>query len=202
MSQACLFREVEARTHEYPRVHREVSRRQLGEGWESMYAEELADLERLRPLTRGECAPNRKALYEGLPDGDPVKAAAPCPWVSCRFHLHADVEPITEAPRDTRVNMFGEAPEPLETHRITVHETANPQWTCVLDAVDALHAQTDDPDSDDDEEENESPRETRDGLMTDTQIAEMLGISDEKVRQIHLGAVAKLAKKRRLQVLR
>lgn len=200
MSQPCLFDEPAKREHDYPKVHREVARRALGTGWEGMYAEELKDLERLRPLTRGECAPNRKALYASLPDDSEVKAAAPCPWVSCRYHLHVDVEPITVAPRDSAPNMFGEEQEPIETHNVIVHETANPKWTCMLDAIDAMHSQVDEPDDDDDEDA--PPRETRDGLMTDTEIAEMLGISDEKVRQIHKSGLAKLAGKRRLQVLR
>lgn len=56
------------------------------------YSEELRDIEALRPQTRADCHRVRLSLVAELPDGDPYKVHAPCPFVSCRYHLHADVD--------------------------------------------------------------------------------------------------------------
>lgn len=197
MSQGCLFGATPARRHDYPATRTEVARRMPAPEWRDMFTEELEELERLRPRTRGECHSARAAVYAALPDGDPVKTAAPCPWMRCQFHLHIDVDPVNEAQEDT---MFG-AGEVIETYRIKVHESAPMQHTCMLDAIDELHAQVDEEDEYDDWGDR-APRETRDGLMTDTEIAERLNISDEEVRKIHNKAVTKLAGKRHLKIWR
>jgi DNA-directed RNA polymerase sigma subunit (sigma70/sigma32) len=69
----------------------------------------------------------------------------------------------------------------------------------VLDAVDDLHAQVDEEDVFD-EWGDRAPRETRTGLMTDTEIAERLNISDEEVRKIHNKGLPKM--RRRLEIWR
>lgn len=45
----------------------------------------------MRPKTRAECRPVRERLVRHLPVDDPYRIHAPCPFVGCRFHLHADV---------------------------------------------------------------------------------------------------------------
>jgi hypothetical protein len=195
MSQTCLFEVPAERRHDYPATRTEVTRRMPAEQWREMFAKELEDLERLRPKTRGECHSARAALYASLPDDDPVRAAAPCPWVRCRYNLLVDVEPVNEVQEDT---MFGEG-EVVETYKIKVHESAPFQHTCVLDAVDDLHAQVDEEDVFD-EWGDRAPRETRTGLMTDTEIAERLNISDEEVRKIHNKGLPKM--RRRLEIWR
>lgn len=194
MSQACLFETGKSREHDYPRTHVETPTRMPPAAWRDMFAMELTLLEELKPATRGECHAARREIVKrlgnhGWDDGE----TPPCPWVRCRYHLHVDVEPVNVAQEDT---MFASG-DVVETHRIKVHESASPEHTCMLDAVDELHAQTDEED-----DEDGAPRETRGGLMTDTEIAERLNISDEEVRKIHNKALAKLAGKRRLEVLR
>lgn len=54
-------------------------------------SEELAMLDQRRPKTRADCHPTRQALVAHLPAGHPYREHAPCPFVSCRHHLHLDV---------------------------------------------------------------------------------------------------------------
>lgn len=53
---------------------------------------ELAELPALRPRTRGDCHRVRLSLVSHLADDDPRRIHQPCPFVSCRYHLHADVD--------------------------------------------------------------------------------------------------------------
>lgn len=85
----------------------------------SEYARELADVEALRPKTRGDCHKVRLALVADLPEGDPFKVHRPCPFVSCRYHLHADVAP------NGVVTVLSTDDMPLDIAH-----------TCVLDIVD------------------------------------------------------------------
>ena len=55
-----------------------LRQRMPDDGEEPAGAEELADLERERPKTRGEC----------------VDAVRPCPWVGCKHHLYIDADDI------------------------------------------------------------------------------------------------------------
>lgn len=80
----------------------------------------LADVERLRPRTRGDCHPVRLKLYADVPDGDPFKEHMPCPFIGCRYHLHADVT------ADGVVTILSTEDMPLDIAH-----------TCALDVIDA-----------------------------------------------------------------
>jgi hypothetical protein len=55
------------------------------------YAEEIDHASYLRPRRREDCMPIRRALVDHIEDGHPYKTYAPCPFVSCVYHLHLDV---------------------------------------------------------------------------------------------------------------
>jgi hypothetical protein len=61
----------------------------------------------------------REQLVAHLDDGDPYKVHKPCPFVSCRFHLHADVG------TDGVVTVLSTEQTPLDIAH-----------TCVLDVID------------------------------------------------------------------
>lgn len=56
------------------------------------YRRELAELDTLRPRTRGDCHRVRLALVAALPAEHPYRVHQPCPFIGCRYHLHADVD--------------------------------------------------------------------------------------------------------------
>lgn len=71
-----------------------------------------------RPRTRRDCLTAEQA-GDGLGNG--INSARPCPWISCRYHLFADVNP--------------------DTGTITYHHPEKEPWelteTCALDVADA-----------------------------------------------------------------
>lgn len=131
---------------------------------------ELAALDLLRPRIRSQCAPVRASIVAHLDIDDPVRAAAPCPFVSCRYHLHVD--------RSAR--------------RIELHPEAPWEHTCVLDVVDSVAAPAEEPDV-----EDSGPRrldELGEGLSYEM-IAPILGSSHEHVRDVEHHALWKVAPK-------
>ncbi len=82
-------------------------------------APSLADLVHLRPKTRAECHDARDRLTAHLPADDPYRVHRPCPFVSCRFHLHVDVSP------DGAIVVVSTEDMPLDIAH-----------TCALDVID------------------------------------------------------------------
>lgn len=107
-----------------------------------VYAEEISELERLAPRTRGECHEARRAVYDGI--------LGPCPWMRCRHHLLIDAD--TE---------YKERPLPFEHYE-----------SCALDVAD------------------DQP-----GGLTDLEVGELLGLTDERARQIGEAALVQLRRK-------
>jgi len=72
----------------------------------------------IRPKRRSECHEVRDKLTAHLSDDDPYRVHRPCPFVSCRFHLHADIERGV-------VTVLSTEQTPLDIAH-----------TCVLDVID------------------------------------------------------------------
>jgi hypothetical protein len=106
------------KVHDYPEtvtfVVRESDRVNLALV-DAQEAQDLADLERLRPRNRTQCHPNRMKILQV----DSIDKA-PCPWLGCKYHLHLDKR---------RVGLLD---------RVTVHTSAPWEHTCVLDEVDSM----------------------------------------------------------------
>lgn len=74
----------------------------------------------IRPKTRADCHTVRDRLTAHLDDADPYRVHRPCPFVSCRYHLHVDVEEATGV-----VTVMSTETTPLDIAH-----------TCVLDVID------------------------------------------------------------------
>lgn len=106
---------------------------------------ELAEVEALRPRTRGDCHKVRLALVADLPEGDPFKVHRPCPFISCRYHLHADVAPngvvtvlsTEETPLDIAhtcaLDVVDEHPDGVSREEIAVITRTSEERTRIVD---------------------------------------------------------------------